>query len=437
MLTTTIFHVLISTTILPAGMPQEGGSAAVAAKAAPEGLAVGKNAEGILVLGNGERLQGMVYKTRKGWALKKDGKRTRFADADVQRFVSQEALLEKFEQLAAKTDPKQLFAQAQLCQWAFENGLTDKAWPILGELYASNKQVPGLDKVEALAAESYLREFTTRQKLDTKARRMLLEANDVKGHPVRQAKNEITPLALGQLLRLERKAMQEESKTPTRQANTKKKKSLKDYAKGQKAIERGKVEQLLREYAEEALSTHRRLLARRALLEDSKSNQAFVYRLAVRFPLGPNRRDILDEVFAKNLVDDAATYLSKQLRYDGPVLIKARTAEVLGDLGSPIALPALRATKKALDSGALKKKGGGGGGSRAYIAVTTQTSYIRDFSVEVASAAAIANPEVDVIESGTVLDARVLGVDWTRYITYLGGRLDRAIEKITSKAAKE
>ena len=72
-------------------------------------------------------------------------------------------------------------------------------------------------------------------------------------------------------------------------------------------------------------------MARRALLDADASNQAFVYRLAVRFPEGPNRRDILDEIAAKNLVDNAATYLSKQIRYDATLMIKGRTADVLGD----------------------------------------------------------------------------------------------------------
>ncbi len=432
MLTTTFLQILLSTTALPCWAPQSGTRSEPAA-ATNQGLAVGKSSQGTLKLTNGSRLHGLIHKTRKGWSLKWGGKRVSYGDNEVDGFVSREALLRTFDRLAAGTDTKQAFAQAELALWAFENGLTDKAWPLLGQLYARNDKVPGLERVEELAARSYLEEFSRRQKLETKARRIMLEANEIKGHPIRQAKNQVTPRALVRLLEMERSARAEKPE-PT-QKKKRRKKSLTQYAKSQKPAARGKVEQLLRDYAEEALSTHRRILARRALMEDSKSNQAFVYRLAVRFPDGPNRRDILQEIFDQNRVDDAATYLSRQIRYDAPLLIKARTAEVLGDLGSPIALPALRKAKEAIASGAMKRKGGGGVGSRAYIAVTTQTSYIRDFSVEVASAASIANPEVDVIESGTVLDAKVMGVDWTRYIIYLDGRLDRAIAKITKRAA--
>ena len=230
MLTTTLIHVLISTSFFPAGIPQDGASARVALEEAAPGLAIGKNAQGVLVLGNGDRLEGMVTKTRKGWALKRDGKRQSFTDNDVTSFVSRVDLEKTFARLSAQADPKQVFAQAQLAQWAFENGLADKAWPILGELYASNKKVPGLDKVEALAARSYVREFSRRQKLDTKARRILLEANDIKGHPVRQAKNEITPLALVRLLEMERELMAAESKDVKKDKPRKSQKSIKAYA---------------------------------------------------------------------------------------------------------------------------------------------------------------------------------------------------------------
>ena len=44
------------------------------------------------------------------------------------------------------------------------------------------------------------------------------------------------------------------------------------------------------------------------------------------------------------------------------------------------------------------------------MAITQQTAYIRDFDVEVAQAAFIANPVVDVIQSGVVLDVTVAAV---------------------------
>ena len=43
---------------------------------------------------------------------------------------------------------------------------------------------------------------------------------------------------------------------------------------------------------------------------------------------------------------------------------------------------------------------------RAHVAVLNQTSYVRDFDVEVAQAAFIADPKVDVIQDGVVLDVK-------------------------------
>jgi len=42
----------------------------------------------------------------------------------------------------------------------------------------------------------------------------------------------------------------------------------------------------------------------------------------------------------------------------------------------------------------------------AHVAVLNQTSYVRDFDVEVAQAAFIADPKVDVIQDGVVLDVK-------------------------------
>ena len=47
--------------------------------------------------------------------------------------------------------------------------------------------------------------------------------------------------------------------------------------------------------------------------------------------------------------------------------------------------------------------------SSGSIYVGTQTAYVQDFDVEVASGSAIADPQVNVLVEGAVLDARVLG----------------------------
>ncbi|MEY2981341.1 MAG: hypothetical protein RL562_1568 [Planctomycetota bacterium] len=55
--------------------------------------------------------------------------------------------------------------------------------------------------------------------------------------------------------------------------------------------------------------------------------------------------------------------------------------------------------------------------SRAHMQALRHTSYIRDFDVEIAQAAAVANPVVDVVRDGVVLDVRPVVSADRRYIT--------------------
>ena len=55
--------------------------------------------------------------------------------------------------------------------------------------------------------------------------------------------------------------------------------------------------------------------------------------------------------------------------------------------------------------------------TRAHMQALRHTSYIRDFNVEIAQAAAVANPEVDVVRDGVVLDVRPVVSSDRRFIT--------------------
>jgi len=78
---------------------------------------------------------------------------------------------------------------------------------------------------------------------------------------------------------------------------------------------------------------------------------------------------------------------------------RVRAAQALGLLGDAAALQAL----------ITSWEGRSGSGPRSHFAQTAQSSYIADFDVEVASTSFIADPIVGVIQSGVVLDMRVLG----------------------------
>ena len=54
---------------------------------------------------------------------------------------------------------------------------------------------------------------------------------------------------------------------------------------------------------------------------------------------------------------------------------------------------------------------------RGHVAVINQTAYVRDFDVEVAQASFIADPKVDVIQDGIVLDVQPIIKYDRKYIT--------------------
>lgn len=110
----------------------------------------------------------------------------------------------------------------------------------------------------------------------------------------------------------------------------------------------------------------------------------------------------------------AVAYLAPGLLHQ-QAPVRVRTAEAFGELGHRDALPLLVAA--APNAGkALAPSGGSSNGNRGHIAILNQQAYIRDFNVEVASASFIADPQIDVLASGTVLDATVVGVTEVRMI---------------------
>lgn len=109
----------------------------------------------------------------------------------------------------------------------------------------------------------------------------------------------------------------------------------------------------------------------------------------------------------------AVSYLAPGLLHQ-VAEVRVRTAEAFGNLGHRDALPLLVAA--APNANTAVAAGGGNNGVRGHIAILNQQAYIRDFDVEVASASFIADPKIDVLASGTVLDVTVAGVTEVRMV---------------------
>lgn len=80
---------------------------------------------------------------------------------------------------------------------------------------------------------------------------------------------------------------------------------------------------------------------------------------------------------------------------------------------------------------ALANTSGGSAGARASMSVTNQVSFVYDFDVEVANAAAIADPQVSVVEEGIALDVTILGASERARSPAERARIGAVLDRLT------
>ncbi len=161
--------------------------------------------------------------------------------------------------------------------------------------------------------------------------------------------------------------------------------------------------QLLRRFAVGLGGRSQRAAAREALLRAGPPHRAAVYALAVRYPDGPTRRSVLAQVRGLGLGADALAVFARA---------KARVREALRRRRTPSP----------------------GRGPRAYVAFLEQRSIVRDFDVQVAQSAMIADPIVDTVTSGAVLDVTLGGITIERrLLAVLDHRLDHVIAALRAR----
>lgn len=188
-----------------------------------------------------------------------------------------------------------------------------------------------------------------------------------------------------------------------------------------------RADAVLREHARKDASHARRLMALAAIDRRSgESNHRFVLRTAVVDHSEHVRKKVI-ELVRTNATDIDVLYVASGLGHRS-ARVRMRTADALGSLGRKSAIDLLvkagpvAAAGLASDSGGTKTRG--------HVAFLTQTSYIRDFNVEVASAAFVADPKVDVMQEGSVLDATVMSMQQQRTIRRY---YQRALRQLSGK----
>ncbi|HYC76289.1 MAG TPA: HEAT repeat domain-containing protein [Planctomycetota bacterium] len=127
-----------------------------------------------------------------------------------------------------------------------------------------------------------------------------------------------------------------------------------------------------------------------------------VRREAVRALRGTND-PVFVQLYAKNLAHAEQA-------------VRMTAAEALGELGMAEAVEPLLAAASS-----------DGRPPRSHIAVVTQRAYVKDFDVEVAQGAVIADPVVDVVQDGTVLDVGVVAIVMERRVYF------SALRRITGR----
>jgi hypothetical protein len=121
----------------------------------------------------------------------------------------------------------------------------------------------------------------------------------------------------------------------------------------------------------------------------------------------------------------------KALESQHPV-VRSNAAQALGNMGYEAAVPPLMARLSAPFSAAAAVAASGAS-PRVHIFVGKQFAYIQDFDVEVAQFEAVADPQINVLIEGAVLEARVLSVQ-TYTTAAERASIRRSLQKLTGAA---
>jgi|GEM_PF-1695607 len=174
------------------------------------------------------------------------------------------------------------------------------------------------------------------------------------------------------------------------------------------------ADQLLRQYARRDGSFRKRIAAIGALQRrDAAGNDRFVLRSTV-LDRSEQVRAASAAIGRPHVTDADVAYMSGGLDHSNAE-VRIRTAEALGAIGHHAAVNLLVMAGPRAASG-LRRAANDAGANRGHIAFLKQQAYVRDFDVEVAQASFIADPKIDVLQSGVVLDATVVGITEIRKI---------------------
>ncbi|MBI3819701.1 MAG: HEAT repeat domain-containing protein [Planctomycetes bacterium] len=145
----------------------------------------------------------------------------------------------------------------------------------------------------------------------------------------------------------------------------------------------------------------------------------------VYYDADPGVRQAAAKSIAVRNDSKSAGRISAGLKEQSPIF-RMHTAEALGEMGRIESVPELIKHWNAL----VQAGSSGAYAPRAYFFSGTVQSYVAGYDVEVAQAAAIAHPIVSTLQSGVVLDVRVIGAHSDQGLAIEKGVVHDALVKI-------
>jgi hypothetical protein len=321
---------------------------------------------------------------------------------DVVRRREEDELRASFARLEAGTEGTTAFGETALAAAAWRLGLEDEAWRhaslalALADDRASRRRVENLLATfdAAFLPLALRQEDDPRRSVDALvhvAERRRTGATERTAIAAILARRTLDAEDAGDLPRHARRARTEEARMTVVRALVMRGELLAE--RGPSAAHEAAGQNMQKQPASPAED-------RGADVDPAEAAHRFLYRTTVLDRSPSVRLTAARDVATHGLSEDAVSYLEPGLT--GSVETRLRIAEAFAEFGHPAAIaPLVRA--------AIAPAGIASGAVRAHVAVTEQRGYIRDFDVEVASASFIGDPQVDVLQSGVVLDATVAG----------------------------
>ncbi len=324
----------------------------------------------ILHLNGGATVRAITRASDQGWEYKSSAGWRPIPAGAVEHVTLEKEALAELRKRRGDVEPRDRAARAELSSWMFDTGLLEEAIAETDALFALDREDARVREIVLANAFRFKLPEVAAGQSDQDATRDLATACA----PVLRSGAEATP-SLREMI------VGELAAVPDRAA-------LRD------VLQRGLFDGSLRSRSFAALALRRifpgeeiRPLLQRAVLDSSEE---------VRMEASLALRSAGEPALVAPIV--------RALESSSSPVVRRNAAEALGNMGYPAAVPALVSRLAALQ----------GAGSHsvphANIFIGRQFAYLQDFDVEVAQFQAVADPQINVLVEGQVLDAGVVGV---------------------------